>query len=72
MSGLSGLRAENWASVVLWATNSTESSAIYKLTSCFADYLNFWIAGCQSGGLKIGLLLFCGLQIAPRVPRYTN
>jgi hypothetical protein len=29
---------------------------------------NFWIAGSQAGGLKIGTLLFCVLQVAPRVP----
>jgi hypothetical protein len=32
----------------------------------------FWIMGSRGGGLKIGLLLFCALQIARRVPRYTN
>jgi hypothetical protein len=32
----------------------------------------FWIAGSRAGGLKIEPLLFCILQIAPKVPRYTN
>jgi hypothetical protein len=32
----------------------------------------FWITGSQAGGLKIGPPLFCALQIAPRIPRYTN
>jgi hypothetical protein len=44
-SGLSGLRAENCACVVLLPTNSIESSAIYKLRSCFADYLKFMDRG---------------------------
>jgi hypothetical protein len=55
--GLSGCWTENWASVVPWSTNSTDTSAIYKLTSGPADYLNFWIAGSGAAVLKIGLLL---------------
>jgi hypothetical protein len=39
-----------------------ETSTIYKLTSGLADYLNFWITGSWDGGLKIGLMLFRGLQ----------
>jgi hypothetical protein len=39
--GFSGWRVENWASVVPWPTNSTQSSVIYKLTSGLADYFNF-------------------------------
>ena len=35
-----GSRAQNWASNVLFPTNSTDSSAIYKLTSRVADYRN--------------------------------
>jgi hypothetical protein len=38
--GLSGWWAQNWASVVSCATNSTERSMIYKLTSELADYRN--------------------------------
>jgi hypothetical protein len=37
----SGWRTLNWASVVLYPTNSTESSVIYKLTIRLVDYLNF-------------------------------
>ena len=33
---------------------------------------SFWIAGSRAVGLKIGPLMFRALQIAPRVPRYTN
>ena len=32
----------------------------------------FWIAGSRADELKIGPLLFCALQIAPRIPRYTS
>jgi hypothetical protein len=38
---ITGCRAENWDSVVMCPTNSTQSFAIYKLTIGLADYLNF-------------------------------
>jgi hypothetical protein len=44
----SGWWAENWAIVFPWPTNSTESSAKYKLRSSFANYLNFWITGSRA------------------------
>ena len=62
--GFLGWRAQNWASVVSCPTNSTESSAIYKLTSGLADYLEipylafFWIASYRAGMLKIRLCCF--------------
>jgi hypothetical protein len=37
--GFSGGRAQNWASIVLCPTNSTQNSAIYKLTSGPAGWL---------------------------------
>jgi hypothetical protein len=37
--GFSGGRAENWVSIVLCPTNSTQNSTIYKLTSGPADWL---------------------------------
>jgi hypothetical protein len=36
-SGFSGGWAQNWASIVPCPTNSTQNSAIYKLTSGLAD-----------------------------------
>jgi hypothetical protein len=59
---IAGSQAENWFFVVLCPTNSTESFVIYKLTNSLADYLKFWIVGSWARGLKIGLLLFRGLQ----------
>jgi hypothetical protein len=37
--GLAGWRAQNWASIVLCPANSTQSCAIYKLTSGLAGWL---------------------------------
>jgi hypothetical protein len=45
--GFSAWRAENWVSIVLCPTNSTQSSAIYKLTG-----------GHRAGSLNIALLLY--------------
>ena len=39
--GFSGWGPENWVFVVSCPTNSTDSSAIYKLTIGLEDYLNF-------------------------------
>jgi hypothetical protein len=37
--GFSGWRAQNWASIVLCPTNSTQNSALYKLTSGPAGWM---------------------------------
>jgi hypothetical protein len=39
--GFSGWGPEKWAFVLLCPTNSTNSSAIYKLRIGLAEYLNF-------------------------------
>jgi hypothetical protein len=55
--GFSGWRAENWASIVLCPTNSTQTSAIYK-----------FIGGLRAGSLNIALLFSRVLHAALGVP----
>jgi hypothetical protein len=61
---------KKYASIVLCFTNSTYSSAIYKLTSRLVGWLriysmfNLCIAHCQVGGVRNRSLLFGALQIA--------
>ena len=60
-----------------WQTDSRNGELkieyVLNMYGFLIPYLaTFWIAGSRVGGLKIGPLLLCVLQIAPRVLRYTN
>ena len=55
--GFSGWQAQNWASIVLCPTNSTQTSVIYKL-----------ISKLRAGSLNIALLFLCVLHAALGFP----
>jgi hypothetical protein len=65
-----GSRAKNWASFVLCPTNSTKSSAIYKLTIRLVDYLNF--KGLMSKKFSISELVFLTYVLHMMVEKKTK
>ena len=62
-----------WVGCTICTSIKYGHEILYSMYRSHIPYLaTFWIVGSRAGGLKIGPILFCALQIAPKISCYKN